>query len=100
MVIRRTWLTWGCSKWWLVSKICPLIAGVFGIIANGFCICSLVQDWREYRPTQDLQDEVQGIKNPPWYVKSPATLDQHSSSNIYLTLIGLLQLLQYVLDAA
>lgn len=60
------------SRWWFASTACPLLAGTFGPIANGFSICALVVSWRLHIP--EGQSEAFGVKipDPPWLIVSHA----------------------------
>ncbi|KAK4539890.1 hypothetical protein LTR36_010284 [Oleoguttula mirabilis] len=54
------------SRWWFASTACPLLAGTFGPIANGFSICALVNEWRVYIPPEGTEEHGIKIMDPPW----------------------------------
>jgi len=54
------------SKWWFASTLCPLLAGTFGPIANGFSICALTYVWRVYIPTGGTEEHGVPIPDPAW----------------------------------
>lgn len=54
------------SRWWFASTACPLIAGTFGPIANGFNICAIVEFWREYIPPGGMEGQGKLVKDPGW----------------------------------
>lgn len=56
------------SRWWFASTACPLIAGTFGPIANGFSICALVEKWRVYIPSGKDEGHGEHIEDPKWQV--------------------------------
>ncbi|KAK4891032.1 hypothetical protein LTR27_010363 [Elasticomyces elasticus] len=54
------------SHWWFASTACPLIAGTFGPMANGFSICALANYWRVYIPPEGTEEHGVMIPDPPW----------------------------------
>ncbi|EMC98179.1 hypothetical protein BAUCODRAFT_66900 [Baudoinia panamericana UAMH 10762] len=54
------------SRWWFASTACPLLAGTFGPIANGFSICALVYNWRVEIPAGGTQGHGPPIPDPGW----------------------------------
>ena len=56
------------SRWWFASTACPLLAGTFGPMANGFSICALVYYWRVYIPPGGTEEHGYVIKDPPWLI--------------------------------
>ncbi|KAK5113187.1 hypothetical protein LTR85_011005 [Meristemomyces frigidus] len=58
------------SRWWFASTACPLLAGTFGPIANGFSICALANEWRVYVPPGGTEEHGKKIMDPPWLLVS------------------------------
>jgi len=56
------------SHWWFASTACPLLAGTFGPIANGFSICALATTWRVFIPVDGTEEHGEPISDPPWLI--------------------------------
>ncbi|TKA80052.1 hypothetical protein B0A55_01758 [Friedmanniomyces simplex] len=56
------------SHWWFASTACPLLAGTFGPMANGFSICALANYWRVYIPPGGTEEHGVEIKDPSWLI--------------------------------
>lgn len=54
------------SSWWFASTACPLLAGTFGPLANGFSICALALSWRDYIPDGGSESDGMKIPDPHW----------------------------------
>lgn len=56
------------SQYWFASTLCPLLAGTFGPIANGFSICALAMSWRVYIPPGGSEQSATKITDPNWLI--------------------------------